>query len=132
MVRKCDGCHGKQKGPEGDPGTGYNKGELITTRSLSGPRKGYPEESTKNVMGDTDKPLAVSCGGKSVSQEPSPTTRGSNQDMANDAGETVMAVTRGKKGPETVEEVGFFLGVKTKNYPSQAPRKRYPEKGFKT
>ncbi len=51
--------------------------------------------------------------------------------MKNDDGDNVMAVTRGKKGPETVEEVGLFLGVKTKNYPSQAPRKRYPEDGFK-
>ena len=52
----------------------------------------------KKVMGDTNKPLAVSCGGRSVSQEPSPTTRGSNQDMANDDGETVMAVTKGVEG----------------------------------
>ncbi len=44
---------GKEKRPEGDPWTGYNKGEFITTRSLSGPRKGYPEESTKNVMVNT-------------------------------------------------------------------------------
>ena len=53
---------GRKKGPEGDPGTGYNKGELIiTTRSLSGPRKGYPEEGFKNVTVNTppDRLVAV-------------------------------------------------------------------------
>jgi len=43
----------KEKRPEVDSGTGYNKGELITTRSLSGPRKGYPEKGFKNVMVNT-------------------------------------------------------------------------------
>jgi hypothetical protein len=55
---------GENRGPEGDPGAGYNKGELITTRSLLGPRNGYPEESTKNVMIDTELPWPFSCKGK--------------------------------------------------------------------
>ena len=83
---------GENRGPEGDPGAGYNKGELITTRSLSGPRKGYPEESTKNVMVNTTPGRLMRR--KILSQEPSPTTRGSIQEMANDDGETVRAVTK--------------------------------------
>jgi len=53
MARKGGGYHESIEGLKVIRGTGYNKGEFITTRSLSGPRKGYPEECTKNVMVNT-------------------------------------------------------------------------------
>ena len=114
LVMGCDEYKSSWSGSEGVPLAPSSP--LTTLKAFQGyatlhfrpTGKRYPDEGIKKVMGDTNKPLAVSCGGRSVSQEPSPTTRGSNQVIANDDGETVTAITKGRKGLKLQERLGFL------------------------